>query len=154
MRLNGHTRGDVSGRGLTILLTVLSVNMIRFAIIVPLLPFYAESFHAASWQVALVFSAYSVGSFFGEPFWGKLSDRIGRRPVLIYTVASNCALYLGLAFAPNVATAFFMRLLGGLAGGNNSVTQSYIADVTPEDERSGRLAWIAAVYKLGFIICP
>jgi MFS transporter, DHA1 family, tetracycline resistance protein len=67
---------------------------------------------------------------------------------------SNAALYLGLAFAPNVATAFFMRLLGGAAGGNNSVVQSYIAEITPEDERSGRMAWIAAVYNLGFIVGP
>jgi len=144
----------VSKSALITLLATMLVNMIGFGLIVPLLPFYAESFHAASWQVALIFSAYSVGSFFGEPFWGKMSDRIGRRPVLISTVTSNCLLYLGLAFAPNVATAFFMRLLGGLAGGNSSVVQSYIADVTHEDERSGRMAWISAVYNLGFIIGP
>ena len=75
MSANGHTRGNVSGGAnhgaLAILLTVMFVNMIGFGIIVPLLPFYAESFHAASWQVGLIFSAYSVGAFFGEPFWGR-----------------------------------------------------------------------------------
>jgi MFS family permease len=121
---------------------------------VPLLPFYAESFHAASWQVALIFSAYSVGAFFGEPFWGRLSDRWGRKPVLILTVCGNCACYLALAFAPGIAAAFLIRLLGGLASGNNSVVQSYLADVTHENDRSGRMAWVTATYNVGFIIGP
>ena len=111
MRPNGQprgpqVRGEVSGSALTILLTVMFVNMIGFGIIVPLLPFFAESFHAASWQVALIFSAYSVGAFFGEPFWGRLSDRWGRKPVLMLTVCGNCACYLALAFAPSIGIAF------------------------------------------------
>ncbi len=130
------------------------VNMIGFGIVVPLLPFYAESFQAASWQVALIFSAYSIGAFFGEPFWGRLSDNWGRRPVLILTVCGNCFCYLALAFAPSLVAAFTIRLLGGLASGNNSVLQSYLADVTQEKDRSGRMAWITATYNVGFIIGP
>jgi MFS family permease len=144
----------VSGSALTILLTVMFVNMIGFGIIVPLLPFYAESFHAASWQVALIFSGYSVGAFFGEPFWGRLSDRMGRKPILMLTVCGNCACYLGLAFAPGFISALLIRILGGLASGNNSVVQSYLADVTQESERSGRMAWVNASYNVGFIIGP
>jgi MFS family permease len=153
MRPNGQPEG-VSTSALTILLTVMFVNMIGFGIIVPLLPFYAESFHAASWQVALIFSAYSVGAFFGEPFWGRLSDHWGRKPVLMITVCGNCACYLALAFAPGIGTAFLVRFLGGLASGNNSVVQSYLADVTREKERSARLAWVNATYNVGFIIGP
>jgi MFS family permease len=154
MRPNGQSKGEVSGSALTILLTVMFVNMIGFGIIVPLLPFYAESFQAASWQVALIFSAYSVGAFFGEPFWGRLSDRWGRKPVLILTVCGNCACYLALAFAPSIGAAFLVRFLGGVASGNNSVVQSYLADVTHENERSSRMAWISATYNVGFIIGP
>ena len=150
----GRDEGGVSGSALTILLTVMFVNMIGFGIIVPLLPFYSESFQAASWQVALIFSAYSVGAFFGEPFWGRMSDRIGRKPVLMLTVCSNCACYLALAFAPGIGVAFLVRFLGGLASGNNSVVQSYLADVTHESDRSGRMAWVTASYNVGFIIGP
>jgi MFS family permease len=154
MHPNGQARGEVSGSALTILLTVMFVNMIGFGIIVPLLPFYAESFRAASWQVALIFSAYSVGAFFGEPFWGRLSDRWGRKPVLMLTVCGNCACYLALAFAPGIGAAFLIRFLGGVASGNNSVVQSCLADVTHEDERSARMAWVSATYNVGFIIGP
>ena len=154
MRPNGQIQRGVSGSALTILLTVMFVNMIGFGIIVPLLPFYAESFQAQSWQVALIFSAYSVGAFFGEPFWGRLSDRWGRKPVLMLTVCGNCACYLALAFAPGIGIAFLVRFLGGLAAGNNSVVQSYLADVTQESERSHRMAWVSATYNVGFIIGP
>ena len=154
MRLKGDARGDVSGSALTVLLTVMFVNMIGFGIIVPLLPFYAESFHAASWQVGLIFSAYSVGAFFGEPFWGRLSDRLGRKPILILTVCGNCACYLALAFAPGIGAAFLVRFLGGVASGKNSVVQSYLADVTHASERSSRMAWVSATYNVGFVIGP
>ena len=154
MHGHGQSKGEVSGSALTILLTVMFVNMIGFGIIVPLLPFFAESFHAASWQVALIFSAYSVGAFFGEPFWGRLSDRWGRKPVLMLTVCGNCACYLALAFAPGIGAAFLVRFLGGLAAGNNSVVQSYLADVTQEDQRSQRMAWVSATYNVGFIVGP
>ena len=154
MRPNGQDEGGVSGSALTILLTVMFVNMIGFGIIVPLLPFYSESFQAASWQVALIFSAYSVGAFFGEPFWGRMSDRLGRKPILMLTVCGNCACYLALAFAPSIGIAFVVRFLGGLASGNNSVVQSYLADVTHERDRAGRMAWVTASYNVGFIIGP
>jgi len=143
-----------SAGALPTLLGVLFINLLGFGIVVPLLPFYAKSFAAPAWQIALVFSAYSVGSFFGEPFWGKLSDRIGRKPILVSTVSGNCLCYLALAFAPNVYAAFFIRFLGGLASGNGSVVQGYIADVTPPDERTGRMSYLSAAYNLGFIVGP
>ena len=136
------------------LLSVMFINMLGFGIVVPLLPFYAQSFHAQAWQIALIFSAYSLGSFFGEPFWGRLSDRIGRKPLLISTLIGNCLCYGLLAFAPNVYFAFFIRLFGGLAAGNGSVVQGYIADVTPPDDRAHYMARLGAGYNIGFIVGP
>jgi MFS family permease len=136
------------------LIAVVFINMTGFGIVVPLLPFYAQSFDAAPWQIALIFSAYSMGSFFGEPFWGRISDRIGRKPVLVWTIAGNFLCYFALAFAPNVWTAFLIRFAGGMASGNGSVIQAYVSDVTPLEKRAGQMAVMAAIWNLGFIIGP
>lgn len=143
-----------SAAALYTLLSVMFINMLGFGIVVPLLPFYAQSFHAQPWQIALIFSAYSIGSFFGEPFWGRLSDRIGRKPLLISTLTGNCLTYLALAFAPNIYIAFIVRLIGGMAAGNGSVVQGYIADVTPPEYRASRMAKLGAAYNIGFIVGP
>ena len=142
------------GAALPTLLSVMFINLLGFGIVIPILPFYAKSFAAPAWQIALVFSAYAIGAFFGEPFWGRLSDRLGRKPILISTVTGNCLCYLALAYASNVYIAFFVRLLGGLASGNGSVIQGYIADVTPPDERSHRMSLLGAAFNIGFIVGP
>jgi DHA1 family tetracycline resistance protein-like MFS transporter len=136
------------------LLSVMFINIMGFGIVVPLLPFYGASFHAPPWQIALIFSAYPIGNFFGEPFWGRLSDRMGRKPILIVTVLANCLCYGALAFAPSIWIAFAIRLVGGMAAGNGSVVQGYIADVTPPQEVAGRMARLGAAYNMGFILGP
>ena len=136
------------------LIAVIFINMLGFGIIVPLLPFYAKSFDAPAWQIALIFSAYSIGAFFGEPFWGRLSDKYGRKPILISTICGNCLCYLALAFAPNIYLAFLIRLAGGLASGNGAVVQGYIADVTPPEKRAGRMAYMGAAWNIGLIVGP
>jgi DHA1 family tetracycline resistance protein-like MFS transporter len=136
------------------LIAVIFINMLGFGIIVPLLPFYAKSMHAAPWQIALIFSAYAMGGFFGEPFWGRLSDRYGRKPLLISTITGNCLCYLALAFAPNVAAAFVIRFLGGLMSGNGAVIQGYIADVTPPERRARMLSRQGAAWNVGMIVGP
>lgn len=146
--------GHTGGRALPTLLLVIFINLLGFGIVIPLLPFYASSFQAPAWQIALIFSAYSLGAFFGEPLWGRLSDRIGRKPLLISTTFGNCLCYGLLAFAPDVYTAFVIRLIGGLFSGNASVIQGYIADVTPPDRRSGRMALLGVAFNIGFIVGP
>jgi MFS family permease len=136
------------------LLSVMFINVMGFGIVVPLLPFYAKSFNAEAWQIALIFSAYSIGAFFGEPIWGRLSDRIGRRPLLLSTIAGNCLCYFALAFAPNVTLAFLIRLVGGFFSGNASVVQGYIADMTRPEERTRYMSYLGASFNLGFIVGP
>lgn len=152
---NQHSSDEsVSAAALPTLLSVMFINLLGFGIIVPLLPFYAKSFQAPAWQVALIFSAYAMGAFFGEPFWGRISDATGRKPILISTVTGNCLCYLALAFAPNIFVAFVVRFLGGMASGNGAVIQGYIADVTPPEQRTAKMSLLGAANNIGFIVGP
>lgn len=139
---------------LAVLFAVVFINLVGFGLVVPLLPFFAQSLNAEAWQITLMFSAYSLGQFFAEPFWGRLSDRIGRKPVLLITVAANAVGYLALAFVPNIWLAIAVRLFTGLGAGNISTVQGYVADVTPPEQRAGRMGLIGAAFGLGFIVGP
>lgn len=141
-------------RSLAILFGVVFLNLAGFGLVVPLLPFFAKSLNAAAWQVTLMFSAYSLGQFFAEPFWGWLSDRIGRKPVLIITTLSNSLGYVALAFAPNIWVAVGVRLFTGLGAGNISTIQGYVADISPPEKRAGRMGLLGAAFGLGFVIGP
>lgn len=139
---------------LVVLFAVVFINLVGFGLVVPLLPFFGQSLNAAPWEIAVMFSAYSLGQFFAEPFWGRLSDRIGRKPVLLITVAANAVGYVMLAFAPNIWAAVAIRLFTGLGAGNVSTVQGYVADVTPPEKRAGRMGLIGAAFGLGFIVGP
>jgi MFS family permease len=143
-----------STRALAVLLLVVFVNLVGFGVVIPLLPFYATALDAAPWQVTTMFAAYSLGQFFGEPFWGRMSDRIGRRPVLIVTILANAIAYVALAFAPNIWIAMAIRLVGGFGSGNISTIQGYMADVTPPEKRAGRMGLLGAAFGAGFVIGP
>lgn len=139
---------------LAVLFSVVFINLVGFGLVVPLLPFFAQSLKAEAWQITLMFSAYSLGQFFAEPFWGRLSDRIGRKPVLLMTLVANALGYLMLAFVPNIWLAIAVRLFTGLGAGNISTVQGYVADVTPPEQRAGRMGLIGAAFGLGFIVGP
>lgn len=143
-----------SARALYVLLLVVFVNLVGFGLVIPLLPFYAQSLKAEPWQITALFSAYSLGQFFAEPFWGRLSDRIGRRPVLIVTILANTVSYIALAFAPTIWVAFAIRLIGGFGSGNISTIQGYMADVTPPEKRAGRMGLLGSAFGAGFVVGP
>jgi DHA1 family tetracycline resistance protein-like MFS transporter len=155
--MGNPTTTDDTGRfppALIALLSVVFINMVGFGVVVPLLPFFARSMQAPEWQVTLMFAAYSLGQFVGEPFWGRLSDRLGRKPVLLMTLVANVFGYLALAFAPDIWIAILVRLFTGFGAGNISTVQAYIADVTPPHRRTARMGLIGAAFGLGFIVGP
>ena len=141
-------------RALIVLLTVIFLMIAGFGLVIPLLPFFARAFDAPAWQVTLLFSAFSVGQFIGEPIWGKLSDRIGRRPVLIGTIAAVGLTYAALAFAPNIGWAFAIRFVNGIFAGNISTLQGAMADITPPEKRAGRMGIMGAAFSAGFTAGP
>lgn len=145
---------DTGKAALAVLFAVVFINLVGFGLVVPLLPFFGQSLKAAPWEIAVMFSAYSLGQFFAEPFWGRLSDRIGRKPVILITVLANAVGYVMLAFAPNIWAAVAIRLFTGLGAGNVSTVQGYVADVTPPEKRAGRMGLIGAAFGLGFIVGP
>ena len=137
-----------------VLLLVVFINLVGFGILLPILPFYGRAFHAPVWLITWVFSAFSIGNFFAEPLWGRLSDRIGRRPILLGTIFCSGLGFVALAFAPSIGWVLLIRLLGGLTTGNLSTIQGYIADITPPQHRSGRIGMLGAAFALGFIAGP
>lgn len=141
-------------RALVVLLTVIFLMIAGFGLVIPLLPFFAHAFDAPAWQVTLLFSAFSVGQFLGEGFWGKLSDRIGRRPVLIVTITMVGLSYAALAFAPNMLIAFAIRFANGFFAGNISTLQGALADITPPEKRAGRMGIMGAAFSAGFSTGP
>ncbi len=154
-RLLGKVRDFLNENGpLAAMFAVVFVNLVGFGIVVPLMPFFAQSLQAQAWQVTLMFTTYSLGQFFAEPYFGRLSDRIGRKPILIVTTALSVFFYILLAFSPNIWIAILIRFFSGLSSGNISTIQGYVSDVSPPEKRSGRMSLIGGAFSLGFIIGP
>jgi MFS transporter, DHA1 family, tetracycline resistance protein len=141
-------------RALVVLLSVIFLNIAGFGLVIPLLPFFGKALDAPAWQIAILFSAYSFGQFLGEPFWGRMSDRVGRRPVLMITIAGGALAYVALAFAPTIWLAFAARFVGGLLSGNISTLQGALADITRPEDRAAKMGLMGSAFSLGFMIGP
>ncbi|MGQ0797254.1 MAG: MFS transporter, partial [Methanobacteriota archaeon] len=136
-----------------ILLTVF-VDLIGFGVIIPLLPFYAASVGGGAAVLGLVVASFFLMQFLFSPIFGKLSDRIGRRPVILGTLVMTVAGHLVLSVAASLPLLFLARLLGGTASGNLSVAQAYIADTTPPEKRAKGMGLLGAAFGVGFIVGP
>jgi MFS transporter, DHA1 family, tetracycline resistance protein len=145
---------------LVIFLTVF-IDLIGFGIVVPMVPLYSRHMGASGFEIGAIFAAFSAMQFVFAPIWGRLSDRIGRRPVLLMSTAGAVGAYsifaIGSGLENHAAalwTIFLSRIFAGICGGNITVAQAYIADITPPDQRSRRMGLIGMAFGLGFIFGP
>lgn len=144
---------------LIIFLTVF-IDLIGFGIVMPLLPLYSRDFGATGWMNGAIVASFSLMQFIFAPWWGKLSDRIGRRPVLLISNLASAFAYAMFGFASTFqgATALWLllasRVFAGVAGANLSVASAYIADVSPPEKRSRSMGLIGMAFGLGFILGP
>src|SRR5207237_9698713 len=144
---------------LVVFLTVF-IDLIGFGIVLPLLPIYTRNFGASPFMIGAIMAAYSAMQFLVAPAWGRLSDRIGRRPVLLVSTAGAAMSYAVFALGSNLTgqaaliVVLGSRILAGICGANITVAQAYIADITPPEHRSRRMGLIGMAFGLGFVVGP
>ncbi|MBI3982635.1 MAG: MFS transporter [Gemmatimonadetes bacterium] len=136
-----------------ILLTVF-LDLAGFGLILPILPYYAQTFGAGGLAFGALIGVYSLMQFLATTLLGRLSDRVGRRPILLASILISAAGHLTFAFAGGYPVLFFARTISGFSAGNISVAQAYIADITSPAERSRGMGLIGAAFGLGFIVGP
>lgn len=130
------------------------IYLLGFGIIIPILPMLSRHFGATAFETGLLMSSYSLMQFVFSPFWGKLSDKWGRRPILLFCMLCEAFSYLIFASAQNLETLFVARILAGFFGASLSTASAYISDITSAQERSKGMALIGAAFGLGFMFGP
>src|ERR687897_2764854 len=141
---------------LIVIFTTVFIDLVGFGIVIPVLPYYAEGtvFNATPRTVGFLIASYSVMQLIFSPVLGRLSDKHGRRPVLLYSIIGTGIGFLVLGFASTLWMLFLGRILDGISGGNISTAQAYIADITTKEDRAKGMGLIGAAFGLGFIFGP
>jgi DHA1 family tetracycline resistance protein-like MFS transporter len=137
-----------------VLFLIVFIDLVGFGVVIPLLPYYALRFDASPFAVTTMMACYSLAQFISSPILGRLSDRVGRKPVLLVSLGCSIVAYLWLAVAPALWMLFAARLLAGACAGNIAAAQAYIADVTPPEKRAKGMGMIGAAFGLGFTVGP
>ncbi len=130
------------------------IDVVGYFIMIPLLPYLAQRYGASGVLVGALLATMAVASVVAAPIWGALSDRVGRKPVVLISQVIGLIGYLLLAWAPNLSMLFVARGVAGIGGGNIGVTQSYIADVTDEEHRDQAYALFGVVFGIGIVLGP
>ena len=136
------------------LMVAVFINIAGFSLILPLLPFYGQLFGAGPFEIAVLFAAYSFGNVFGEIYWGRQSDRWGRRKVLAITTAGAAITYVAFAWSPVLWIAVAVRVVNGFFGGTLSVAQGFIADASSPEQRAKAMGLFGSAFSLGFAFGP
>jgi multidrug resistance protein len=139
---------------LAIVFVTVLIDLIGFGIVIPILPLYADHFGASATTVGFLLAIYSAMQFVCSPILGKLSDRVGRRPVLLASIVGTSLGFLIMGLARTLWLLFLARIVDGITGGNISTAAAYIADVTVPEERSRGMGLIGAAFGIGLIVGP
>lgn len=142
------------GKPLPVLFLTVFLDLLGFGIVIPLLPFVASSTGADGLMVTALMASYSLMQFLMAPVWGRLSDRIGRRPVLLLSIGGSVVGLVLFAFSSSYISLLLARVVHGAANGNIAVAQAYVADVTPPAERARGMGILGAAFGLGFVFGP
>lgn len=137
-----------------IIASVAFINAISFTIIIPLLYPYAKQFSLTDFQASLLTTAYAVSQFLGTPVLGRLSDRMGRKPILIISLLGTVIANVLASFSNTALLLYIARILDGLTGANNSVASAVISDITTVEQRPQAFGIFAAIFRLGFVVGP
>jgi multidrug resistance protein len=139
---------------LWVLMATVFVDMIGFLLVTPLLPFYAKDLGARPIVVTMILSAFSLAQLLSAPFWGRFSDRYGRRPALLVGLGSSAVAFALFGLARSIWMLFLFRLIQGAGGGTTGVVQAYVSDSVPPEKRAEALGWISAATNAGVMIGP
>lgn len=139
---------------LAIIFLTVFIDLVGFGIIIPLNPYLADAFGATPFQVGLLMSVYSFMQFLFAPIWGRLSDRYGRRPIILISLLGSAVSHTTFAFSTQFWGLIFARSMAGVFGGNISTAMAYMADITEEKKRSQAMGLIGAAFGMGFLLGP
>jgi MFS family permease len=139
---------------LLVLFLTVFIDLIGFGMVIPFLSFYAREYGASGTMVGAVVGVYSIMQFFFAPIWGRMSDRVGRRPVILISLVASGSGYFLFAFAHSFAILFVSRIIAGVGGANIGTAQAYIADSTTPENRAKGMGLIGAAFGMGFILGP
>jgi len=137
-----------------VLFLVVFIDLVGFGIVIPLLPFFGEHYNASPDVVTLLMATYSITQLISAPILGRLSDRYGRRPILLFSLVGSVLTYIWLGFADTLIMLFIARAFNGFMAGNIATAFAYIADVTTPENRAKGMGMIGAAFGLGFIMGP
>jgi len=137
-----------------IVFTTVVIDLVGFGIVIPILPLWAEELGASPTEIGALAASYAAMQFLFAPVWGRLSDRYGRRPVILVALAGTVVSSLLIGLAGSLLLLWIARILNGIAGASYSAAQAYVADVTGPDERARGMGLIGAAFGIGFILGP
>ena len=144
----------MKNRSLWILMAAAFIDMVGFAMVFPLLPFYAMRLGGADWIIGPLIASFSIAQLASSPLWGRLSDRIGRRPILLIGLSAAGVAYIVFGLANSVWLLFLSRFVQGAGGGTTGVIQAYVSDSTDAADRAKGLGWLSASTSAGVMIGP